>query len=208
MVHLHTQSLEHLSQLLLFLSRVDERSHHAKQVGDSHNFLRSPCLHDAVSHSFGILQLAVKAENRGQPFGVVFVHHASSVKVVVAVHAHVENAVAVSERETALPVVEVMERHAEVGEDAVGRQRIVETEEIAQVSEVSMHKREPVVVNPVCISVHVLVETEQASLRSETRHNGARVTSSSECHVDVCAVGLYVEPLDCFRRQCRDMIHR
>ena len=84
-------------------------------------------LHDAVSHSFGILQLAVKAENRGQPFGVVFVYHASRVKVVVAVHAHVENAVAVSERETALSVVEVMERHAEVGEDAVGRQRIVET---------------------------------------------------------------------------------
>ena len=71
-----------------------------------------------------------------------------------------------------------------------------------------MHKREPVVVNPVCISVHVLVETEQPTIRSETRHDGARVTSSSECHVDVCAVGLYVEPLDCFRRQCRDMIHR
>ena len=208
MVHLHTQSLEHLRQFFFLLTRVYKRSYHVQQVGDSDNVLRSPCLHDAVGHSFGILQLAVKAENRGQPFGVVFVYHASRVKVVVAVHAHVENAVAVSERETALSVVEVMERHAEVGEDAVGRQRIVETKEITQVSEVSMHKREPVVVNPVCISVHVLVETEQPTIRSETRHNGARVTSSSECHVDVCAVVLYVEPLDCFQRQCRDMIHR
>ena len=92
----------------------------------------------------------------------------------------------------------MMERHAQVGEDTIDMIGSVETQEIAQKTEVAVDKREARIVDRVGYGVGVLIEAQQTASITEPRHDGTGVSATTECHIDIRPVGLDVESVKCW----------
>ena len=100
-----------------------------------------------------------------------------------------------------------MERHAQVGKDAVDMPQTVIAQEILQVGEVAMYKCKPVVGKPVGPRVHVLVHTQQTAAGTQLRQDGTAVAATAEGHVYIGAIGLDGKPVNALVEQCRYVVN-
>lgn len=101
----------------------------------------------------------------------------------------------------------MVERHAEVGKDAVDRVDLVVSHEVDDKSEVGVHDGEAAVGHGAADGVHVLVEAVEMPFLRQSGDDGARMASATVGHVDIRAVGTDVERLYGLRQQGGYMIN-
>ena len=151
--------------------------------------------HDRGSYLACLTQLPVEVENVGQAFLGGLFYQFGCREGRIAVHAHVEFPLFPPERESALRIVEMVERDTEVCQYAVHGLRAVKTEEVAEVSEIAVHEGERGVRGECLVGlgapdgVHVLVERQQPSATrfGQSPEYASRVSSPSEGAVYVYA---------------------
>lgn len=101
----------------------------------------------------------------------------------------------------------MVKRDTQIGKDAVNALHAVITQKIAYIAEIPVDKRESLVVDAIFIGIHVLIEPEQSAFRSKPRHDEPRMPSAAERDIDINPIGMYVQSVDCFGCQGRNMIH-
>jgi hypothetical protein len=111
------------------------------------------------------------------------------------VHPHVQRAIE-AEAEAAVPGVELVAAHTQVGQQAVDGQRLQEAQVVLQPTEVGTDQREAIVLWSVGPGVAITVEDDQPALWTEDLENGPAVSAASEGDVYVDAVGADVQPFD------------
>ena len=212
-VHLYAQCLEYHCQRLVLAASGQVLLHGLLKVVGRQNtrtlrspfsVLRSP-FHNALRYLLGIGQLAVKLHNALQLVHVSGVDQVGSRRTLAAVHTQIERTVHPC-REASLGLVDLVARHAEVGQQAVNVAHAVEPQKVLEVCKVLVYQAETRVVDTIAGCVAVAVESVEASALTKARQDGARVTAAAEGDVDIYPVGAYVEPIQALGQHHRPVV--
>ena len=190
-VGLDAQSLECLCQVFLQVPGVEGRSQGVGQLRRGQDGGDGARLHYGVDKNARPFQVGVRAEYALQFFGRSFRNDPGGSPLPLLIHAHVKRSV-LAERETALAAVEVMERYAQVGKNAVHFVAPVIVKEIGDEPVVGVYKCKPGIVGSVLQGVDVAVETEKVSRGAESLENGARMTAAAKCGIYITATSIDV----------------
>ena len=205
-VHFNTQCLKESRHVLFLPLALEKRLHGSQKILRCLYLRLLTCLDERCGYASRVLQFAVDVEDVGELFLVVRVHYLGSGASGALVHAHVERRVE-AERESAFGVVEVVRRHAEVGQQTVDVVYLVVAHPVLQVSEVAAYERKAVAgVGNVALGVGVLVETVEVCAVGEPREYLARVPSATEGDIYINAARLDVESVDALAEKHRYMI--
>ena len=169
-----------------------QRGDDGRQLASSgHGLARARC-HQRSRQSASLLELAVEAEDVCQLIGSVAVHHVGSAAPRTLVHAHVQGGI-LAVAEASRRIVEVVARHAEVGQQAVDGVDAVVAHPVVEVAEVAAHELPAPVAAPAPRDgILVLVEAEQPSLATEAAQNLTTMAAAAECSIHVNAISLDV----------------
>ena len=205
-VHLNAQRLKHLGQVLFLSFFRYEWMDTRQQIDNLCQRLGASRLDDGRSQPPRIFQFAEKLEDASQLLLLIRVEHIGGGVSAACVHAHVERRVK-SERKSACFVVEVVARHAQIGQNAVHPLDFtVIAHPVGEETEVGGHKGEPLVFGHVVSRVGILIEAIKPTFCPEASENFAAVTASAESGVDIRAVRAHIEAVDGLAEQHRNVI--
>ena len=165
-----------------------------------------PLAHQCCRHLACIPQLAIEVHDGGYLLLAVVVHHVGGRQCGALVHAHVERCVG-AQRESSAGLVEVVRRHAQVGQQPVDVLFAIIAHPLLHVAEVAAHKHQPlVVVVDVLLGILVLVEGVESSLWPQTAQYLVRVAATAVGDIYIDTIGLDVQPVDALLQQDRYVI--
>ncbi len=101
----------------------------------------------------------------------------------------------------------MVERHAQVGEDAVDRAGLIVTQEVGHETEIAVDHRETRVVHRAGDGVLVLVEAVEMPVGAEAFDDGPGVSAAAIGRVDIHSAGLYVQGFESLWQKRRDMVN-
>ena len=100
-----------------------------------------------------------------------------------------------------------MKRHSKVGQNAVNPVNAIVAHEIFDKSKISMYKCKSLVVDAVAIGIKVLIHAIEMPCGPQVFYDFTTVSSTSNGHVNIVAIGLDGECVDAGLEQSRDMIN-
>ena len=218
-VHLYAQGLKHLRHVLLLAVGSKERLHHLQQVVNHQKLLLTASLHDGSGNPIAISQFTIQAEDASQLLLSVSVHHVGSCLSTPLVHSHVQLSVE-TERETALGIVEMMRADTQVSQHTIHLFHTIVAEKVPQIAEVASHESE-MLFHPfqllsvialqfqleVLKGIHVLVETIQVPMLTQSADNLMAMAASAESDIHPYAVAITdIQTVHTFLKQDRNMI--
>ena len=206
MVHLDAQGLEHLGHIFFPAFARQDSFNGIYQILCGLDGLLTSALHDGRCQSPCVFQFPVEIEDVRQSAFVGFVEQFGSRHSGPFVHPHIERGIE-TEGESPRLVVEMMARHAQIGQQTVDVLHIVVAHPVFQVAEIASHERETLVVHDVFLRVGILVETVQMALLAQSAQYLPAVTAAAERHVHIDAVGLDVQSVDTLLQENRYVIH-
>ena len=196
MVHLNAQCLEHAGQVLFLPFARHERLDHLEQIVDGFEVFCVSSLHYGGGKATAILEFAVEEKHIRQPLFGVVVHQIGRLHSGPPVHSHIERSVK-TEGEASLFCIEVVARHAEIGNQSVDSLHPIVTHPVCEIAEVASHKGKAfVTLRNVVLGVGILVKTVEMAIRSEASENFAAMSAAAEGNIDVGATGLHVKPVN------------
>ena len=200
-VHLDAQRLEEFRHVLLHATVVALAAAPQQRLSQLHELtgglqrLLLAGFHHSGGNAAGGLQFPIEVEDVGQLLLPIGVQHRGGSRARPLVHSHVEGSLE-TEREATGGIVEVMTRHAQIGQQAVDVVNAVEAHPVLQIPEVRAHKRESAVVDDVPLGIGILVEAVEVSLFAQPAQDFARMAPTAERHVHIRAVGPDVQTVD------------
>ena len=183
-VHLDADRLEQLGQKLTVRPARGYRRNRFDQVADRSERPLAAHPLDASCDPVRSVQFAVIPENPDQFSRFVTVHYVRGRKPGTLIHPHVERSVE-TERESALPRIEMVRRHAQIGQHPVHLFVSVQAQLPPHETEIRFYEREAGVVGDVAAGVAILVEPQQAPLCGKPLQNPARMPAAAESQVYV-----------------------
>ena len=151
------------------------------------------------------VQLAVIAQDARQRRMIVLVHDVGSRQGGPLIHPHVERSVE-TEREPPLPRIEMVRRHAQIGQNTVHPLDAVTTQPSSHEAEIGLDENESRIVGQVPPRIAVLIEGKQAPAVGKPLENAPRMASAAESHVDISPAGTDIEQFDALIEHYRYMI--
>ena len=136
------------------------------------------------------VQLAVIAQDARQRRMIVLVHDVGRRQGGPLIHPHVERSVE-TEREPPLPRIEMVGRHAQIGQNTVHPLDAVTTQPSSHEAEIGLDENESRIVGQVPPRIAVLIEGKQTPAVGKPLENAPRMASAAESHVDInpCRAG-------------------
>ena len=208
MVDGDAQGLKQLGHILLLALAVEGGLHGSHELSRRGDGVLTAGLDQQRGDAAGIAQLTVEVEDVGQLLLGAVVDEVGRRGARAPVHAHVERSIE-AEREATALVVEVVTRHAEVGQQAVDMVDAVVAHPVAQVAEIGPDEGEARVVDKapctvavllglqdILLGVGILVEAVEVAVGAKAAQNLARVASATERDIHINTVGLDGKSVD------------
>ena len=151
------------------------------------------------------VQLAVIAQDARQRRMIVLVHDVGRRQGGPLIHPHVERSVE-TEREPPLPRIEMVGRHAQIGQNTVHPLDAVTTQPSSHEAEIGLDENESRIVGQVPPRIAVLIEGKQTPAVGKPLENAPRMASAAESHVDISPAGTDIEQFDALIEHYRYMI--
>ena len=181
--------------------------HRPDQLRRGRHGFCSPGLHQTARDLPRGLDLAPVAQNAGQLPGRIGVDHIGRRQPPPLVHAHVERRLP-AERKAPLDGVEMVRRHAEVGQNAVHLRDAPQPQRAPQEAEITLHIVEPRIVGTVLQRIAVLIEAVETPLGPQCGEDAARMAASAESEVGVGARRIDTEQCHRLFQQYGSMVLR
>ena len=151
-------------------------------------------------------QLAIQVQHLGQLLLAIGVEQFLGCERRVAVHAHIEWSIG-TEGEATLHGNKMVERHTQVGKNAVNTRHTIVAQEIFPIGKIAVCKCKPRIVQTVLPGIHILVKTDEVALRAKVLHNATTMAATAKGNVHVSAIRLDGKPSEHFVEQRRYVIH-
>ena len=194
-VYFDAQGLEQLGQEFRFVLFRGTGRYGRNQVCGGQDRLRGPCADDAGGDFPGGVDFAPIAQDAGQGIGVERVHQVGRRASSALVHPHVERC-RTPERESPFDGIEMVGRHAQVGQDTIDPGYSAQPQGAPHEAEVAFDVMEAAVFRAVVPGIPILIEGVKTSPVAQCRQDAARMSATAEGEIDIGSCRIDVEQSD------------
>ena len=187
-VHLNSQSLEYLGQVLIRISFHHGTDQRFKLLNGC-RLQMLPFLHNMFSKCFRIGYFSILFKQFVQLLFVVTAYNISGSRTLSSVHTHIQRS-GETDRKTTVAFIKLMAAYTKICQHTIYFADLMQTKHALQVTEILRHKNYARIFRHIFLRIRILVKSNQFSFSTQLFQYSFAMSTATKCAIHIHTIGL------------------